>query len=178
MVAILADILLLIQYQQLHLNDPEKLRLERCPCCGGANPHRHGGYPRKADRTHAGESINPVIIQRYYCPTCHRTSSALPECLPPHRWYLWDIQQMAISLLLSGMSVRAVASKVMPSRRTISRWINRLQEQWLIHKDALCSHVIHLGRAAGYAEFWRNCFECFTFAKAMRLCAVAGVVIP
>jgi transposase-like protein len=178
MVRILANILSLIQHQQLTKEDKSKYRLENCLCCGKAKPHLHGGYPRKADRsTNSSESLNPIIIQRYYCPDCRRTCSILPECIPPRRWYLWEIQQIALMLLISGKSLRAVANVVIPSRRTIGRWINCFKEQFHFHKDVLCNHITELGRTIGFADFWQACLGHFSLAQAMRLCYVAGVPV-
>lgn len=77
MAAILADILSLIQYQQLTKADTLTYRLEYCLYCGKGKPHRHGSYSRKADRTgNSHSSLNPVYIQRYFCPSCEKTCSA------------------------------------------------------------------------------------------------------
>jgi transposase-like protein len=179
MVGILADILSLIQYQQLVKEDTNPYRLEQCLCCGRANPHRHGGYPRKADRSGSNDrSLNPVYIQRYYCPSCEKTCSVLPECLPPHRWYLWEIQHIALSLLLAGKSLQATAQQIMPSRRTVGRWVNHFKQQLRFHKDVLCNHLADLGRTISFADFWQVCLSHFSLAQAMRLCHVAGVTVP
>lgn len=150
-----------------------------CVHCGKAGPWRHGGYCRKADRSSPQESsLNPVYIQRYYCPACRRTFSVLPECIPPRRWYLWKIQQMALSLVLAGKSPRAIAKEIMPSRHTISRWMNRFKAQFLLHRDVLCNHIADLGRAIGFTDFWQACLSHFSLGKAMRLCHVSGVAVP
>ena len=179
MAGILADIFSLIQYSESFRDKSKLNRLDRCLCCGSARPQLHGCYPRKADRSGTcNESLNPILIQRYYCSACQRTCSVLPECLPPLRWYLWVVQQAALVLLLAGKSLRAIAQEVMPSRRTIGRWINRFKEQFRLHKDALCSHTADLGRATGFADFWQACLDQISLAQAMRLCHVAGVTIP
>lgn len=177
MVGILAGILSLLQYQN-DMNE-EQHRLERCLCCGRADPHFHGRYPRKADRSNkSGDSLNPILIQRYYCPECQKTCSALPECVPPRRWYLWEVQQVTLVLLLAGQSLRAIAKAVAPSRRTIGRWINRFKEQWHLHKDVLCNHFADLGRTINFNDFWMTCLGQISLAHAMRLCYVARVFIP
>lgn len=179
MVGILSDILSLIQYQQLTKEGESAYRLEQCLCCGKANPHRHGSYPRKGDRSSGNDSsLNPIYIQRYYCPACQRTCSVLPECMPPHRWYVWEIQQRALLLFFVGMSLRAIAQQIAPSRHTITRWINRFKEQLHFHKDVLCNHLADLGRTIGFADFWQASFYHFSLAQAMRLCHVAGVPVP
>jgi transposase-like protein len=175
---IIAEILSLAQYI-IALNSPDFPRLERCSCCGRAHPHLHGKYPRKADRSSKpDESLNPIFIQRYYCPDCRRTSSALPECIPPRRWYLWEMQQTALAALLAGRSLYAIAKEIPPSRRTIGRWKNCFKKQWRLHKDTLCHHIIDLGLTVGFNAFWQTCLSNISLAKAMRLCHVAGVPIP
>jgi transposase-like protein len=126
-VYILAEILSLLQYVA-HYRDDKIERLAHCTTCGLANPWYHGCYSRKSERSNpSGESLNPILIQRYYCPGCGKTCSVLPECIPPRRWYLWETQQTAISLFLLGQSARAVENQIPPSRHTIKRWV-----VWLI----------------------------------------------
>ena len=178
MAGILADILTLIQYQEMYIKDTKQPRLERCLCCGKAKLHRHGSYPRKADRSGESESLNPIFIQRYYCPECRRTCSALPECMPPYRWYLWEVQQAALTLLLAGKSVYAASKVIAPSRHTIARWWTRFHERFRLHKDILCNHIADLGRTIAFSDFWINCLQEIPLSKAMRLCHVAGAFIP
>jgi transposase-like protein len=178
-VHIIAGILSLIQYLEILKNEPKFYRLEKCLCCGKASPWLHGYYPRKADRSsNPGESLNPILIQRFFCPECRKTSSALPECIPPKRWYLWDVQQAALLLLLAGQSLNATAKKIMPSRYTIKRWITRFKEQFHLHRDALCNQLIKLGRTINFIEFWQEFLKNNLLSKSMCLCHVAGISIP
>lgn len=181
MVLILSDIRCLSQYVML-LTDPdadsqESIRPAHCCHCGCAVLWIHGSYGRKADRSPEG-ALNPVRIMRYLCAGCGRTCSALPECLPPRRWYSWEVQQAVLLLLLGGSSLRATASAVIPSRRTVGRWLIRFRESYRLHRDALCTHLADLGRTAGFEDFWPACFQDFSLAKSMRLCHAAGVSIP
>lgn len=179
MVHIFADISSLVQYIELLKNEPEQLRLNHCLCCGKSNPWRHGGYSREADRINpSSTSLNPVFIQRYYCPSCHKTCSVLPECIPPRRWYLWDIHEVIFLLYLLGLSAYAVAKVVPPSRQTIRRWLTRFIEQYRLHKDALCIHFYALGRSTTMADFWKRALQSIGLSRAMRLCHVSGVTIP
>lgn len=178
MPSILPNILSLIQYINV-LNTPEACRPDKCPYCKRARPHRHGEYSRKGDRENPhSESLNPIKIQRVYCTGCGKTSSVLPECMPPNRWYLWDVQQTIIMLFLSGKSAYAIEKETAPSRHTIKRWIVRLHDQFLSHKDTLSSQFSALGRTSGFAAFWQACFQRMSLGGAMRLCHVAGVFIP
>lgn len=176
---IVAGIASLFQYVELIKNKLEIFRPDRCHLCGKSGVWLHGCYPRKADRTNTGDHLlNPILIQRYFCPGCHRTCSVLPECIPPRRWYLWEVQQVALLLSLTGASLRAIAKKVTPSRHTIKRWIDQYQEQFHLHKDALCNYFIKLGSAVNFSEFWIEGLKNFSLAKAMRLCHVSGVSVP
>ena len=125
MFSILAGILSLIQYKnEVECGLEKTLQLERCVCCGRSNPWRHGSYARDSDHLNRScNSLNPIFIQRYYCPDCGKTMSVLPECIPPRRWYLWETQQAVILLFFSSNSARAVEKQVKPSRHTIKRWV-------------------------------------------------------
>jgi uncharacterized protein DUF6431 len=179
MVHIVAGILSLIQYLKTLEDKPEQLRPSCCPCCGKLGLWLHGCYPRKADRSgKSEESLNPIFIQRFFCPDCRGTSSTLPECIPPRRWYLWEVQQIALIGLLLGKRAYAIAKEIIPSRHTISRWATRLKDQYYLHKDILCGHFMALGRASGFSNFWETCLNKIPLSQAMRLCHVAGVAIP
>ena len=174
---IMPDILSLDQYQEAQKN-PKSFRPSVCPYCGKAGLHCHGCYYRKADRSNTLARIL-VMIFRFLCTCCNRTCSVLPEYIPPRRWYLWnDFQQIAIAFVLAGKSLAATAKAIIPSRHTVSRWINRLKNQFQYHKDTLCTHVIDLGRTIGFDDFWPACFTQMPLSKAMLLCNVAGVNIP
>lgn len=179
MVGILPGIKSLIQYIHVLETNPAPLRLERCLSCGKAHPWLHGSYPRQADRENPSKgSLNPVPIQRYYCPECDKTCSVLPECIPPRRWYLWLIQQAVFLLYLAGIRIFAIAKTVLPSRQTIGRWIRRFKEQFYLHKDSLCNLFIDLGRSTGMSDFWLAAFKVTDLGEAMRFCHEAGVLIP
>jgi transposase-like protein len=179
MVFIFSGIMQLTQYIDLLKSEPEKLRLEQCPCCWKKNPWRHGGYWRLSDRINpSSASLNPIFIQRYYCPGCRKTCSVLPECIPPRRWYLWETQQAAILLFFLSKSARAVAKQVKLSRHTIKRWVSWLIVQFKLQKDTLCNHFPSLGCLNEPESFWQPVFDKLTLSSAMRLCHVSGVAIP
>jgi transposase-like protein len=171
---ILIGIISLMQY--IIERKTKSNRPKQCPHCGKANPRHHGVYYRKANREPGMPDLIP--IDRYFCTGCKRTCSVLPECLPPRRWYLWDIQQTALTLFLSGLSQRAIAKLIQPSRQTITRWMARFKEQFLKHESVLRNHQTELGRTSGFIDFWKACFNHFSLAKSMRLCHVDGVFIP
>jgi uncharacterized protein DUF6431 len=175
---IVAGIMSLLQHVKVY-GDYQTIRPPCCPKCNRAKPWGHGDYDRKSDRLNSeSESLNPVLIPRFYCPGCGKTCSAIPECIPPRRWYLWDTQQEAILLFLLGNSSRQVEQQVKPSRHTIKRWIIWLVMQFQLHKDALCSHFPEFGIFTKPENFWKHVFEKLPLSTAMRLCHVSGVTIP
>lgn len=176
---IIPGILSLIQYIDFQKSNSEKLRLPQCPYCGKANPWCHGGYSRESDRLNpSSESLNPIFIQRYYCPDCGKTCSVLPECIPPRRWYLWETQQTAMLLLVLGGSARVAEQLVKPSRHTIKRWLAWLIAEFQLHKDVLCTHYSAFGLFTEPADFWNHVFNQLSLSTAMHICHVAGVLIP
>jgi transposase-like protein len=176
MSTIIPGILSLDQYLNAQKETPERFRPAYCPHCGKAGLHNHGHYDRKADRNSG--THNPIHIPRFFCQSCHRTCSTLPECIPPRRWYLWSIQQAALILVFFGVSLTTAAKEVAPSRHTISRWFERLKERFRFHKDVLYQHFIDLSRTDNFAGFWPACFRKLSLSQAMYLCHVAGVNIP
>jgi transposase-like protein len=174
---IVPGILTLDQHLKSLNAEPELYRPKQCPYCGMGSLRSHGNYYRKSDRD--GEvGYIPIPIPRFFCPYCHKTCSALPECIAPKRWYVWRIQQMALSLLLAGESFRTIAKKILPSRSTISRWFSRFKERFRLHQDTLCNHCGDLGLTKTVEQFWPVCFAKISLAKAMYLCNIAGVNIP
>ncbi len=171
---IVPEILSLDQYLKTQREKPDGLRPIFCPHCGEKDLWNHGHYDRKADRRNtSGETLNPIRIYRFFCPHCSRTCSTLPECLPPRKWYIWNIQQIALMSVLTGKSFVATAKKIMPSRHTISRWIKQFKESWRCHKRTLCQHYNDLTITNTFTDFWLSCFNKTSLSQAMYLCYVA-----
>ncbi len=179
MARMLPGIETLEQHQERLRDDPEAYRPERCPHCGKGGLHRHGYYERNAPR---GEgmafSLGSLFIPRFYCPKCRGTCSRLPACLSPWRQYWWKTQQAVLERLISGASIREVAQRMCPSRRTIGRWWHWLQEQFNEHSFHLRSRFPELGRTADWKEFWSLCFGMMGLDKAMGWLDRLGVVVP
>lgn len=174
---ILANILTLIQSK----NIPPDHSPENCVGCGKRYPWRHGTFTRQSDRENASEkSLNPIMIQRYFCNGCKKTFSALPEIISPRRWYTWEAQQLVLELHLLGISAYSIAKRCMPSYKTIRRWLARAKEQLIFHKGTLGSidKYKDLNRTVDFKSFWQSCLKKMTLAAAMRLCHVSGIIIP
>jgi transposase len=171
----------LIKYVEYIVEHGSKgLRPKRCPHCGKSGMRCHGSYPRKADReNHGAESLNPVPIFRFYCPSCGHTCSVLPECIPPHRWYLWAVQQAALGLIILEHSLRYIATQVPPARSTIRRWNNRFKVMFILHTLHLRSRSPELGRSTGtFNLFWKACLEQMSLSWAMFWIHCAGEAVP
>jgi len=143
---IVPDILNLAQHLKILKEEPKRYHPAHCEYCGHLILWSHGYYSRKSDREHAlAESLNPILIPRFFCPHCKKTCSVLPECIPPRRWYLWMTQQLILLQLLLKNSFNATHQSqtppFRPSRSTIKRWWHRLQEQFQQQRDALCAHL-------------------------------------
>jgi transposase-like protein len=175
----LPEIKTLEQHQKQLQDDPTAYRPERCAHCGKAGLHCHGHYERKTPR---GEgmafSLGPVFIARFYCPNCHRTCSRLPACLAPRRQYWWATQQAVLMQLVMGVSLRGVAQRLGPSRRTMGRWWQWLAAQFNVHSLHLRSRFPTLGRAVDWKAFWSCSFERMSLSEAMGWLDRIGVSVP
>ena len=109
---ILAGILSLAQHKQTCEKSPEAFRPSCCPSCGKSGLWRHGHYPRKvADGSCESGLLLPVAIPRFLCPSCDKTCSVLPECIPPRRHYLWQVQEKILLLFIKGLSYQSISVK-------------------------------------------------------------------
>lgn len=176
---IVPNISSLVQYLNMLFSEPGHFRPKSCVHCGALNLWYHGCYLRKADRSSPSASrLEPVRILRFFCASCARTCSVLPQCIPPRRWYLWDAQQRSFLLWLQSASYRHAAKGVGPSRHTVARWVGRFRERFYVHSDSLKTHLCELGRASGFNVFWRQCLTGVPLAQAMYWVHDAGVLIP
>jgi hypothetical protein len=69
--------------------------------------------------------------------------------------------------LMTGVSFRAVARSLWPSRRTIGRWWQWLMADFDTHSLHLRSRFPELGRAVDWKAFWLLCFEHMKLGEAM-----------
>ena len=155
-----------------------------CPDCGlAAALHRHGRYDRKSYRqSESDKSFNPVNILRFICKFCRKTCHALPECIPPRRWYLWKVQQAVILAWLAGSSWNFISQKFKIARSTCRRWVQHLQSKFPLHSDVLKNTASGISQKLVYCfevkPFWQTCLTHIDLSRAMLLCHRAGVYIP
>ena len=177
--AILPEIIELLQHIKKVYSNINFYRPKCCAHCGKSGLWFHGYYYRKSDRTNnKANSLNPVPIPRFFCKHCGKTTSVLPECIAPHRWYIWSIQQIAFLQMLLGKSLRAVSKTTSISRSTCQRWWNRFKERFLLHGSTLRVYYSSLGRHIDFNSFWLACLSKIRLSKAMLLCNQARVNIP
>lgn len=164
----------------VHMANPKtKTKLPVCPRCHADALIKYGFYHRKACRTKETEpGLNPVSIQRYFCKACGRSCSALPECIPPHRWYLWDVQEDALKATICGKSYRSIAKALTPSRGTIARWIKRFKTQWRLYADHFRQYSPKLQRASEFQSFFSELLSVRALASVMLSCHRGKITIP
>jgi hypothetical protein len=179
MIGILPNILTLAQYLDYTFKtDPSASKPDQCTC-GMSGLWCHGHYDRKL--AHQEKELGfsePIPIFRFFCKYCLKTCSVDPQCVSPHRWYLWAIQQAVVLELLAGHSVRAVSQASHVARSTCRRWWQRLQDQFFSHRDALRQELPQLGLHENFNDFWLVCLQKISLSDAMRICFQAGVSIP
>lgn len=178
MQVILSGIECLNQHIKLLAEDPHSYRPSRCPGCGKAGLWCHGRYPRWPGRNLDDRHLNPVFILRFICPDCGKTCSVLPECIPPRRWYLWAVQQLVLSAILAGQSIRSVSRKVGPARSSVRRWRDWLAARFVEYASCLRSLYAEFGRAQTGASFWPSVWRVMNLAKAMTYCHQYGMTVP
>ena len=175
----LPEIETVAQHQEQLRDDPDTYRPESCPRCGNGGLQRHGHYERNAPRSEGmAFLLGSLFIPRFYCPKCRGTCSRLPACLSPRRQYWWKSQQAVLERLLSGASIREVARRMWPSRRSIGRWWQWLKGRFDEHALHLRSRFPELGRAVDWKAFWSRCFECMNLCEAMGWLDRIGVRVP
>jgi len=176
---ILADILTLSQHLAALQQSIEPYRPAHCPYCSHSMVWCHGFYERKADRVNPHTvSLNPIPIPRFRCAECRPTFSVLPECIPPHRWYLWCVQQLGLSACLVGLSFRQLSRQLPMARSTISRWFQWLTERSADFQKALYAVFSEMGYFSKLSAFWPAWFNQHRLSKAMWWLSRSGLCVP
>ena len=83
-----------------------------------------------------------------------------------------------VGKLILGESIREVARRLRPGRRTIGRWWQWLAASVDAHALHLRSRFAELGRAVDWKGFWALCFERMSLGEAMGWLDHAGVRVP
>jgi len=177
---IIPEITSLYQYLKLFSEDPHQFRPARCPHCNFVGSlNYHGIYCRKPDRENpSNATLNPIPITRFLCTVCRRTCSVLPECIAPRRWYMWPIQEEALSCIILDSSFREISNTINASRRTIARWWYRLLERYPEHHLHLCSRFSWLGYSDDIKKFWALLLAKIDLSAAMFALNEADVFVP
>jgi transposase-like protein len=169
----------LLQHLKNLIDNVNIYRPEFCPYCGMAGLWFWGYYYRKPDRhSDSASALNPIPIPRFFCSSCKRTTSVLPECIAPCRWFMWDIQQAVLLQILLKGGFRQASQIFSVGRSTCRRWWNRFKDRHLLHGSALRNYYPELGYQENFNSFWSACFQKISLSKAMLLCHQSGVQIP
>jgi hypothetical protein len=163
---IVSSITSLAQHFHVIEHTPEVYRPTNCPHCGLKVLWCHGFYHRKADRSEAVGSCNPVPICRFCCAGCHRTCSRLPLCIAPRRWYDWAVQQVVLQCLLDGWSLHRCSHSSCLDRHTVRRWRDWLSTRSETFMFQLRSRFPEWGRIDAQ-DFWRTMPDGMSLANAM-----------
>ncbi|MCG5076625.1 DUF6431 domain-containing protein [Paraburkholderia tagetis] len=165
------------QHLRSIVSTPQSYRPSHCPHCGFGGLWAHGFYGRKADRS-SGARLNPVPVARFCCQSCGRTCSRLPLCICPRRWYAWALQQLVLSLMLFGLSLRSTAKVTGLSRNTVRRWWRWLRERTPVFAFLLRSRFPELGRTTDTMSFWQACLACMPLCMAMAWLDLDDLSVP
>jgi hypothetical protein len=179
MANIIPNIMTLLQHVFQLKIQPDNYRPQCCKSCGKNNLWCHGFYTRKSNRRSLKfETDEPILIPRFICSSCQTTCSSLPEIIPPHRHYLWALQQAVLLQLLNGVSLNQVSSQWSPSLNTIRRWWQQLKDQFTIDESFLRSRFAELGRSPGFTSFWLSCLAKMDLSSAMYHLNTMGRSVP
>ena len=153
-----------------------------CSTCGHGVLWNHGCYFRKAVRGLAfddgSQKLIPIPIPRYLCSFCQRSCSRLPSCIPPRRWYSWQLQQQVLQSLLTVYSLRGCGIRHGLCRSTVRRWWNWLELNALRFEFFLRSRYPEWGRATDSPSFWRICLCSMPLSEIMTRLDHEGVTVP
>ena len=165
---ILGAITTLDQHFDEIANGGEAYRPLNCPHCQAGGLWRHGFYRRKADHEAGGDVPRELVpIARFLCNPCGVTCSRLPACVAPRRWYGWEIQQMVLLMVMTGVSLLQCCQQTGRARSTVRRWRDWLHERADSFAFFLRSRFPELGRVSDFTTFWRQVMNELTLAQAM-----------
>lgn len=177
---IVPNIFSLMQHKLLFSLNPNYFKPPVCLACGSNKIGYHGCYWRKADRLRTGDgNLNPIPIPRFFCRHCRKTTSALPLCICPRRWYIWCLQQLVLLGFCYGNSIRKLSIQFKFSRKTISCWLNTWQLNFDIYDFHLKKHFPFLGYCSeNFKTFWYKLLQHCSLAESMYILNYARVRVP
>ena len=108
------DVLDLAEHQK-RLLDPDNYRPEECRNCGCEKTHAHCFRERTLREADPGQPPVIVAIRVFFCRSCGAVFTILPAFIARHLWRAWQ----TVGSVVSG--------KARAPKRTIARWLSRLQ---------------------------------------------------
>lgn len=122
--------------------------------------HGHGNYHRTAV---TGHHVYRIPIYRWRCPSCHATTSVLPNFLAPYAQFVSVVREGILRRHLRGWSVRKIATRTCTkavswlSERTVTRWVGRLRALAGEWAAALAAHLLRLEPGADMSTWcWQG----------------------
>ena len=138
-----------VQQYLTQLADPDRFRPSHCPMCQTNRPlTAHGFY----SRTIVDSDFDGTIrVRRYFCHSCRRTVSLLPEfALPYLRFSITVFALFLVSRLIHTKTLIAALPVSAPYQRG-QFWLRR----FCSHAEALCVALVALttpGAAVSFVE--------------------------
>ena len=119
----------------------------------------------------------PCCISRgwFFCPFCHHTCSALPACMAPRRWYLWEEQEQCLKARFRGCSISAIARLFLPSRQTVNRWLQWALGRFNEFRSELQVRFPSLGYENQAPGWWSKLLEKIKLSTAMAILHGIGI---
>lgn len=118
-----------------------------CPACGGSM-RRHGRYWRWVATRRC---LSRIPIYRWWCPTCRRTCSVLPDFLRPYARFVTLVREAVIRRRLqqglpwADLVHRASSVAVsLVSEKTLRRWVRRTLEAAGEWGQFLAQHILEV----------------------------------
>jgi transposase-like protein len=101
---------------------------EGCPWCSHKVLHRHAKYSRFL---YMQDQRVQVVVQRFICTSCKRTTSLLPDFVGTHQQLSWPVQEQVYVARETGLSAEQTAMSVAQPAGPISiRTVQRLRKKW------------------------------------------------
>lgn len=115
-----------IEFVQQHSEDGvfKNTSPAACPWCAHQVLHRHASYTRFV---YTETQRFQVVVQRFICTSCKRTTSVLPDFIGSFQPMSWTVHEQVYATSERGLSAEETAQSVSPptgpiSARTVHRW--------------------------------------------------------
>jgi hypothetical protein len=158
---------------------PENFKPDCCDKCGCQNIWIHSFYIRCVVRKDHKRLIpDPIKVLRFQCAKCLHTMSTLPEFICPRRWYLWCMQEAAISRSLNDEATQSIANDLHLSRDTVYRWVGWIFIKHDEYHKELSAIKMGIGMGAPPNKFWLSLFRLGALSRVMFQLHKLNITVP